>query len=165
MFTIPGILALLTFIYVRPQEIYPPLQKLPLLYLFLALALFGLAVDLKLRLSKPRAAPQLTWVILFVLWCLGTVVARAPAKIVPSIIDVCVPVTMFLVIAHGVQPFRAFQVLTLSTLAMVLFLALVGVHQGLSHRECILLDPATASTAAATGEPHGRPCRVLFPCS
>jgi hypothetical protein len=56
MFTLPGLSALLVFIYVRPQEFVLVLQKLPLLYIFFAAAVGGLLVDLKLRLLKPVPA-------------------------------------------------------------------------------------------------------------
>ena len=60
MFAIPGILGLLLFIYVRPQEIVPALARVPFLYLFLALSLFGLMIDLRLRVTKP----QTNWLII-----------------------------------------------------------------------------------------------------
>ena len=41
MFAIPGIIALVVFIYARPQEFFEHLQVVPLLYLFFGLALYG----------------------------------------------------------------------------------------------------------------------------
>ena len=55
MFSLPGILGLVTFLFVRPQEVWTGLQVLPLIYLFFGLAVFGMVVDFRLRLVKPRA--------------------------------------------------------------------------------------------------------------
>ena len=59
MFAIPGIVLLLVQGYLRPQEFFVQLQSVPFLYLFFALALFGLAVDLKLRHTQLIASPLL----------------------------------------------------------------------------------------------------------
>ena len=76
MFAIPGIVLLLVQGYLRPQEFFVALQSVPFLYLFFALALFGLAVDLKLRHSQLVASPLLGWVLAFVLWVSGFDIAR-----------------------------------------------------------------------------------------
>src|SRR5262245_32654003 len=76
MFAIPGILALIFFIYIRPQEFAPRLQSFPFLYACFALALLGFALDLRLRLVRWRPIPQTFWVLAYVLWCFATVTLR-----------------------------------------------------------------------------------------
>ena len=63
MFATPAILALLFFVYVRPQEIFPPLARVPLLYLLVLLALVGLALDFRLGYVAARSSnPLLPWI-------------------------------------------------------------------------------------------------------
>src|SRR5688572_18743663 len=100
MFAIPGILGLLFFIYVRPQEILLDLQRLPLLYIFFGLALFGFAVDLRLRVNKAAPVPQLTWAILLFLWALVTLLIKAPEQATKGGLEFAVSITVFFVIAH-----------------------------------------------------------------
>ena len=57
MFAIPGIIALVVFIYARPQEFFEHLQAVPLLYLFFGLALYGALVDCASAISD-CAAPR-----------------------------------------------------------------------------------------------------------
>ena len=52
MFAIPPLLALLFFVYIRPQEIWPVLQRVPLLYVLVLLALLALALDVRLAWSR-----------------------------------------------------------------------------------------------------------------
>ena len=87
MFAIPGIVALLVQAYLRPQEYFLQLQSVPLLYLFLGLALFGLAVDLKLRQTQPIASPLLGWLLAFVGWSLFTLALRLPSGLQTAVTD------------------------------------------------------------------------------
>ena len=43
MFGVFGLVGLIVFIYLKPQEFIPALERLPFLYLFLALTVFGIA--------------------------------------------------------------------------------------------------------------------------
>src|SRR6266542_2559155 len=58
MFAIPGIVLLLALMNCRPQEFLTELRAVPLLYIFFGMALFGWAVDLKIRRSRPLGVPQ-----------------------------------------------------------------------------------------------------------
>lgn len=162
MFAIPGIVLLLVQAYTRPQEFIEPIRELPFLYLFLGLALFGYAVDLRLRRTRPIAAPQLPWVLLFGLWALFTVGHRLPSEINTFAIDIAIPLTFFFLLAHAVQSFRGLAILTGTVLVIALFLAGVGVHQGLSPYGCIQLDP---SAADESGVWDGRSCASARDCN
>jgi O-Antigen ligase len=157
MFAIPGILLLLVFIYVRPLEFVPALRAVPLLYLFFALAIFGFAIDWRLRRTQPRATPQLPWVVAFVAWCLITLAVRAPGKIPRAAIEIGVPIVLYLVIAHGVQTFRMLEVVVGTLLALTLFLATVGVHQGFAPFGCHVVDASNPGDLSV-GVYDGRPC-------
>ena len=106
MFALPGILGLVFFIFVRPQEILLDLQKLPLLYIFFALALFGFAVDLRLRVNKASPVPQLIWALLLFAWATLTILIKAPEQALRGALEFAVSITLFFVIAHSVHTFR-----------------------------------------------------------
>jgi hypothetical protein len=56
MYAIPGLLALLTFIYTRPQEIFPALRNVPFLYLFVLLTAVGWMLDVRLGFTRLRSS-------------------------------------------------------------------------------------------------------------
>lgn len=161
MFAIPGILLLLIQAYTRPQEFIEPIKEVPFLYLFLGLAVFGYVVDLRLRKTKLIAAPQLGAVVLFALWALFSVGHRQPGEISTYATDLMTPLVFFFLIAHGVQSFRSLSLVAGMVLAIALFLASVGVHQGLSPFGCIKLDPTSADES---GVWDGRYCKSEPQC-
>lgn len=155
MFALPGILLLLVFVYVRPQEFLEQVRAIPFLYLFCALAAFGLAVDLKLRISRPTMTPHLPWVIGFLVWCIITLLVRAPDRALGGAIDLAIPVTLYALLAHGIQSFKALQLASLTVLLLVLFVAGVGVHQGFQPFNCMAIDWQSGGEEAHA---DGRPC-------
>jgi len=162
MFAIPGIVVLLVQAYLRPQEFFVQLQTVPLLYLFLALALFGLAVDLKLRHTQLVASPLLGWMLAFVGWSLFTLALRLPSGLQPAAMDFMIPFTFFFLLSQGVQRFRAFAVICGTVLAIGLFLSFVGVHQGMAPFGCFKLDPGAKD---ASGTYDGRACTNEAECT
>jgi O-Antigen ligase len=157
MFAIPGIIALVVFIYARPQEFFERLRVVPLLYIFCGLAVFGLVLDLRVGNSRLRAVPQLPWVALFFVWSSLTVLIRAPGTAVEHIISLSICVTLFLLVAHGVQSFRALHLVAATVLAMVLFVCSVGVEQGFAETGCVVVDESVPGDSAS-GKPDGRTC-------
>lgn len=155
MFAIPGIVLLLVQGYLRPQEFFVALQSIPFLYLFFALALFGLAVDLKLRHTQLIASPLLGWALAFVLWALFTVGIRLPSGIQPAATDLAIPLTYFFLLSQGVQSFRALGTVAATLVLIGLCLSAVGVHQGVSPFGCMKLDPEARD---ASGVWDGRSC-------
>jgi hypothetical protein len=162
MFAIPGIIALVVFIYARPQEFFERLRAVPLLYLFFGLALFGIVLDLRVGYSRLRASPQLPWVALFFVWSALTVLIRAPGSAIQQLTSLSICVTLFLLIAHGVQSFRALHLVAATVLAMVLFVCGVGAQQGFADTGCVLVDESVPGSSS--GKPDGRPCVTARNC-
>jgi len=162
MFSIPGILLLVAFVYLRPQEYFTALQAVPLLYLFFALALFGVAVDWRQRHARPATTPQLPWVLGFFAWCVGTLVVRDPSSLVHFATDLGISVTLYLMVAHGLQSFRALSWLMGLLLAITVGLAFVGVHQGLAPMGCHKLSDYETDTSM--GVYDGRSCATRWDC-
>jgi hypothetical protein len=156
MFSLPGILALIFLFIVRPQEYFTFLQRFPLLYLLLALAALGFVIDIKLRQTRPSATPQLVWVLLFIVWAIISDAVRAPESVSGSIKELAILFVVFYVMAHSVQTFKAFHLLSAAVFGLIVFLSFVGVHQSFSHFGCIELDPN--STSHGEGKHDGRQC-------
>jgi hypothetical protein len=140
MFAAAGILALVLVDYLRPQEYLPFLQGIPVLHLTTALALLGLAIDLRLGITRPTAVPHLLPTALFVLWCLVTLVVRAPDQLGARALALSTPIAVYLLVAQGLQTFRALQVVCGLLLAIGLALAAIGVEQGLAGWGCHRLE-------------------------
>ncbi len=163
MHAIPGIIALVVFIYARPQEFYEPLRVVPLLYIFFGLAVFGLWLDWRVGNTRLRAVPQLPWVLAFAAWTVFTVLIRAPGEAVSLALGLSVCIALFLLIAHGVQSFRALHWVAAAVLSMVLFVCSVGAHQGFAETGCVIVDE-TIPGDKASGKPDGRPCDTPRAC-
>ena len=109
MFAFCGIAALIGFVYIRPQEFIPVLARAPLLYLFVALAAFGLAVDIRLRVTRFRLPPHTPWVAGFLVWAIVTVAIYAPTSLITISLDLLIPITVFALLSLGIQSLRAFR--------------------------------------------------------
>jgi hypothetical protein len=163
MLAIPGIVAIVVFIYARPQEFFERLRVVPLLYIFCALAVFGIVVDVRMGNLRLRAAPQLPWIAAFFVWSSLSVLIRAPATAFDHIVSLSICVTLFILIAHGVQSFRALHLVAATVLAMVLFVCSVGAQQGFAETGCVIVDESIPGDSAS-GKPDGRPCITARSC-
>ncbi len=163
MFAIPGILGLLFFIYLRPQEASEQLQGIPFLYLFFALILFGAAVDLRLRVTKAIPTPALPWAMGFLLWCLLSVAIMKPDQILPSAITLFITISIFVLVAQSIQSFRVFEKVAAMLIALGMVLTLFAIHQSLSPSECVIA-PVGDGNRSETGTPTGVPCERARSC-
>jgi len=164
MLAVPGIIALLTFIYLRPQEISERLRELPFLYLFLFATMAGFGLDVALRKLSPRPTPQLRWGVLFLFWCAVTIVVFVPApEMKEHMMQLLVSFILFAIIAHSVQSFRAFSAITSTVVILVLVLAMVGYHQSRQPKGCIALK-RNVSAQLGEGKADGRGCDHYEDC-
>jgi hypothetical protein len=159
MFALPSIVLTICAIYVRPQELSKTLAAFPLLHVLLALTVFGVLLDFKLRLSRPQATPLLGWSIAYLVWGMICVVAKAPPSAAILVItQFIIPWTMFASIAHGVQTFRGMAVLGVVILSLSLFVAFIGIDQKFTPTGCYLI------TNQNTLVYDGRPCTFSIDC-
>jgi hypothetical protein len=163
MFAIPGIVALIAFIYARPQEYVPALETVPLLYIFFFLAIFGALLDLKLSNVKLLSTPMLPWALAFAVWAMLTVLFTAPRTLHLRLLELGISFALFSVVAQGVQSLRMLAVVSGVVVAMVLFVSAIGIHQGFAETGCVLIDESNRGDHA-TGTFDGRPCQVADEC-
>lgn len=162
MLAIPAVVILVGFIYIRPQEIVPQLAAIPFLYLFLALAVFGLALDVRLGHNQFRLAPQATWGAMFFGWCIVNYLIRVGGGGLPGmIVQVAVAYILYFLIAHGVQTFKGLATFATSLFAISLAIAGVCVHQGFAPLGCAV---QLGDSIAAGVRPDGRPCKEEEDC-
>ena len=104
-------------------------------------------LDVRQNLSRIRRSPHLGWVILFCLWLLITVAFNAPEQFVQRAQALLIPISLYLIVGHCVQSFRMLQVLVGVILAISLYLAMLGVYQGLAPWGCHQLTYARGEKA------------------
>ncbi len=164
MVAIPGIIALLTFIYLRPQEVSHTLRTLPFLHIFLGMTVVGFLIDVGMRKLQPKISPQLRWAVLFLFWCVITMVVKVPSsEIQYNTTLLLISFALFAVIAHAMQTFRSFSLVASVVVGLCLILAAIGVHQSQSPRQCIVLEPGV-SAHLGEGTPDGRSCETYRQC-
>ena len=163
MFSIPGLVALLFIVFVRPQEVIVELQRIPIIEMSFGLALFGLVIDARLGHIRLRPGPQVPWAAAAFLWMMATVAITASSRLVPAGMELVILLGIFVVIAQGVQSFRALSLIAGVLLALALALAAVGIHQGVSPFGCAKLDLSHRNDLSI-GIPDGRPCAQPLDC-
>jgi hypothetical protein len=162
MFLIPGIIALFAFALLRPHEIFESLNGLSSVAL-LGLAAFGLVLDARVGVSRPRGSALLLTAAVFTAWSILTVTIKAPGGMGEQVSVFGASIMMFAIIAEGVRSFRAVSVVAGVLLTITLVLAVLGVEQGLSPTVCYLRGE-DASAAAEGATIDGRPCVKRLDC-
>lgn len=160
MFATPAILALLCFVYIRPQEFVPGFDRIPLLYLLIALALLGLALDLRLRFTKLERNPLLPWVLAHVVWSLLSMVVLARHAVTVMGVQLAVGFIIYLVLSQGASSFRGLATAGAGVLVVSLFIASIGLHQGFAPKACVkptdrnpeMLEPLTPEPCETSDE-------------
>lgn len=161
MFAVPGICCLIIFILARPQEFLQVLQRVPLLHLFTALAVFGWVIDVRLRRLQPLASPTLPWVVALFAWALVTVAALVPEKLLGIGVELAILFALYGTIAHGIQRFRTFQLVAGVMVGTCLFITAICFHQGLAPLECVESDVGSLGFG---GKSDGRSCVTSEDC-
>jgi O-antigen ligase/polysaccharide polymerase Wzy-like membrane protein len=164
MFALPGIVGLLLFIFIRPHEFVEAFRGLPMLYLFFALSVWGMVIDLRLGLTRPARTPQLNAILLFLGWCILTMAIRAPVSLASEVPNLLILLVIYLAIGHGIQSLRAFQLVCAFLLAFSMFVAFISAHQGVGEFECVEVD-VYAHSSDMSGRPDGRPCESADLCA
>jgi hypothetical protein len=161
MFTLPGLLALLVDYYVRVHEIWEPLRTLPVMHVLYLVTGFGLLLDIRLGLVRTETCPQLRLALPLWIWTMLSV-GLTGGLLARELNATTIYMVLFLVLAQGVQSFRALRVVAITVLVLSLFLGVVAISQARNPLECILLLPGPAGDYA--GRPDGRRCQSPADC-
>jgi hypothetical protein len=162
MFIIPTLVALFTFVFWRPQEIFEFLHPITI-YAIVSLALFGYVLDARIGVARPRGSPLLGLLAALVFWCVVTVALKAPDALGEQLARFGVAFAFFLLVSEGLQSVRAVSVVAAVLLAFTIGLSAVGVHQGLSPSACFARAD-TGVEASETASIEQRPCDTKDDC-
>lgn len=161
MFILPGLISLLVAHYLKVHEIVPVLTAVPVVTGCYALACFGLILDFRLGIGHPQVSPHLRLALPLWLWTLFSV-GMSTGNVGHQFNMVFVYLMLFLLIAHGVQSFRALRLLVMAILAISVCLGGITFIQAQSPFQCNLLSVELAPDLI--GSPDGRSCATTADC-
>lgn len=162
MFTLFGLIPLLCWLYIRPQEVFPFLQALPVLNIATGISALGLLIDLRLGRAYVSPAPALRYLGLLLLWALLVTSIRRGGDASSILVGrLFIPTAVLLLLAHGVTSFRSLQVIAAVVLSLGLFITFVCLHQARQPFQCFVQRGEDHTSA---GTPDGRPCERPRDC-
>jgi hypothetical protein len=164
MFSLPGVLTLIAFVYLRPHEVVPFLRSVPCIPLLFAISLLGLVLDLRLRLARLRPAPHALLAVTLYLWALVATTLGAAASVGQVAAALIVSPALYFLVAHSAQTFRALESVSWLIVAVVLALSIMGLVQAQAPLQCIRVEPGPAADEMA-GVPEDRPCTGPNECA
>lgn len=158
MFAIPGIIGLMISIYVRPHEWSATLADVPFLQICMGLTLLGFVADLAMRRTQLVRSATLGTAAVFIVWCFITLLVRNPSLAAARALPIVLPFLLYAIISHSIRTVSAFCKVVFTLFGAGLFVACVGVAQGTSDYQCLVVD------RSGSVEPRlytdGRPCPV-----
>lgn len=160
MFSIGPILLEMFFFLLKPQELYPVLQAVQPLYTLPGAIILGFIFDsgrFGLGITRMIPAPYLRFAVGFFLFCLTTVIIRAPDKLMSEAILFGTPMLVALSLAHSVQTLTLYKITAAGLLALTLFLSFVGTHQANAPFRCYWIDPFEHTMLHYDGKPCNGP--------
>jgi hypothetical protein len=131
------------------------------MHLVYVTACLGLVLDLRLGLVRLEISPLMRVGLLLVLWSLLTVPLTGGA-LGPQVNVTLTYFLIFVIVAQGVQGFRALRVAALSILSLSWFLGGIAIVQGLSPFQCVLVDASVPGDEV--GRADGRDCESAAEC-
>lgn len=164
MLALPGIVLLVILVLLRPFELFEELQSLRLLHIAMALAVLGGVLDVLLGKNKFRLTPLTPLVLLFFLWCVVSRARWEPGAAVSEAIPLLICVVISLAMMHGACTPRGLHIIAGTVLGCCVFLAFVGVHQGLSPKKCLVIDETEGEAGMEHAEIDGRSCNSTYEC-
>ncbi len=161
MFAIPGLIGILLLVYIRPQEIWPALTRVPWMYICLLLTGLGWAVDVRRGFARLQSHPLLPWAFAYFGWSVATLVLKAPWDLVRETVVSGVSLAFFLMVSGSLQTLRALRIVAVTIMVLALSIAAVGVHQATAPLGCVKEgnDPSSDQLV-----PDGRSCETRQDC-
>ncbi|MBK8253188.1 MAG: O-antigen ligase family protein [Polyangiaceae bacterium] len=165
MYAIPGLIGLIIFTYVRPQEFVPGMGGLPWINMWLALILGGFIYDMTSGQLRKEKTPLLKWSLIFYVWCFFTLALKVPGEMAGKFTYLTTGIGLSLIIQHAIQSAKTFLRIALVVFATSMFCVSVAFHQGFQDFQCVVvtLDPENPD-APPDLAPDGRPCERQDNC-
>jgi len=166
MFVIPGIIAILAFVYIHPQEVYEWLRAVTVPML-VGLAAFGYVLDLRLGNTGQRRPTLMLWLAAaYWTWAIVTVAIRFPDSIIETIQTSMHSISLFLALALGVSTLRRLRIVTMGLLSVTMLIGVIAIDQGLTPPVCVLPESNDQVRAEVTPADTmvGKPCVARADC-
>ncbi|HHH30675.1 MAG TPA: hypothetical protein ENK57_20355 [Polyangiaceae bacterium] len=161
MLALPGIVLLIFLVLIRPFELFEELQSLRLLHIAMALSVLGGVADVLMGKNQFRRTPLTPLAILFLIWCIVSRARWEPGAALSEAIPLLICVVISLAMMHGACTPRGLHLIAGTVLGCCVFLAFVGVHQGLSPKRCLVIDETKDMEHAQI---EGRSCNSTYEC-
>jgi len=166
MFVIPGIIAILAFVYIHPQEVYEWLRAVTVPML-VGLAAFGYVLDLRLGNTGQRRPTLMLWLAAaYWTWAIVTVAIMFPDSIIETIQTSMHSISLFLALALGVSTLRGLRIVTMGLLSVTMLIGVIAIDQGLTPPVCVLPESNDQVRAEVTPADTmvGKPCVARADC-
>jgi hypothetical protein len=165
MYAIPGLLGLIVFTYIRPQEFVPQIAGIPWINMWLLMIIGGFAMDIGTGKIRKEKTPTLFWSVAFYGWCIFTLAIRSPGEISKTITLLTTGIGLSLVIQHDVQDMKAFKRICATVFVTAMFCVTVAFHQGFQDFQCVAQVPSEDPNDPPISVPDGRPCARPDSCN
>jgi len=167
MFVIPGIIAILAFVYIHPQEVYEWLRAVTVPMLA-GLAAFGYVLDVRLGNTGRRRPALLLWLAAaYWTWAVVTIAIMFPNSVFESIQTSMHSISLFLALALGISTLRGLRIVTIGLLSVTMLIGVIAVDQGLTPPVCVLPESGDQVRAEVTPADTvvGKPCAARADCA
>lgn len=164
MYAIPGLLGLIVFTYIRPQEFVGAIAGIPWINLWLLMIIGGFAIDWSSGRLRKEKTPLFKWSVIFYFWCFFTLLARAPGELSGRFTYLTTGIGLSLVLQHAVQEVKTFLRVVVVVFLTAMFCVTVAFHQGLQDFQCVAISFDLETSDQPILEPDGRPCTRPFEC-
>ena len=165
MYALPGILGLIVFVYIRPQEFTPAIAGIPWINIWLGPMVGGFTLDMTSGRLRKEKTPILWWAVFFYCWCFFTMALKAPGEIAGRITYLTTGIGLSLLVQHTLQNMGVFKKTMATIFVTTMFCVSIAFHQGLQDFQCILLELNTEDPGAPPiTTPDGRSCERQANC-
>ncbi|MEZ4312162.1 MAG: O-antigen ligase family protein [Polyangiaceae bacterium] len=166
MYCIPGIIGLIIFTYVRPQEFVPAIAGIPWINMWLLMILGGFVYDMMSGRLRKERTPHLPFALIFYVWCFVTLGLKNPAQTMQPFAFLTTCIGLSMIMQHAIQNVKTFLRIVTVVFTTSMFCVSVAFHQGLQDFQCVIVtfDPEAMDLPPML-EPDGRPCERKGECA
>ena len=159
---LPFVLLLTAFIYLKPQEVFPVLRAVPMLYLLFGLAVGGVVLELARGGIGSKLPSQAPYVLGFGAWSFIAIVVRDVGSVPRWITTIGVGIGIYFAVALAAGTTEGVRRFANLLLVLGVTLGAVGAHQALQPFVCFQVD----YEAGGIDDPifHGAPCEIWSDC-
>jgi hypothetical protein len=159
---VPFVIVLTALVYLKPQELVPALQALPVLHFVFGLAVLAVFFDVAQNAVRGRLPPQTPWVAAFGAWAFVDILVRDRTSVPHFLATIGIGVGTYFVVAIGMGSAGRVWTIAVLLLGLAAFLATIGVHQSAQPFACFSLDRDDPDNDSAQYDGH--PCTTFRDC-